>query len=36
MNPFTDDEPDYEAQWEARCDPERDLDRAEDAYEVTP
>ena len=29
----TDDEPDYEAEWEMRHDPETDLDRAEDMYE---
>ena len=29
-----DDEPDYEAEWEMRHDPETDLDRAEDAYEA--
>ena len=30
----TDDEPDYEAEWEMRHDPETDLDRAEDMYEA--
>lgn len=31
----TDDEPDYEAAWEMRHDPETDLDRAEDMYEAS-
>ena len=30
----TDHEPDYEAEWEMRHDPETDLDRMEDAYEA--
>lgn len=29
-----DDERDYEAEWEARRDPEADLDRMEDRYET--
>ena len=30
---WEDREPDYEAMWEARQDPEGDLDRMEDAYD---